>query len=111
MNQKMISQYEGKANIFKALSHPTRLFILHTIKDKPYSVSELAKMTEIDISTMSRHLDLLKRYQIITGQKEKNTVYYRLNIPCLFEFMDCAQKIVSCPSDCSAISCMAVDKK
>ena len=105
MNREITDQYQGGANIFKALSHPTRLFILHAIKDKSYTVSQLAQMAGIDISTMSKHLDLLKRYNIVSGTKDRNTVYYKLNVPCLFDFIRCAQRIVNCPSDCTEFSC------
>lgn len=100
MRQDIINTYQGEAGIFKALSHPTRLFILHTLKEQTCSVSELAEMAEIDISTMSKHLDLLKRYNIVNAKKHRNTVYYQLTIPCLFDFMQCAQKILHCPADC-----------
>lgn len=105
MNREITDQYQGEANIFKALSHPTRLFILHAIKDQSYTVSQLAQKAGIDISTMSKHLDLLKRYHTITGVKDRNTVYYKLNVPCLFDFIRCAQRIVNCPSECTEFSC------
>ena len=105
MNSKTTSQYQGEADIFKALSHPTRLFILDAIKDQSYSVSQLAQLAGIDISTMSKHLDLLKRYNIVTGVKDRNTVYYKLNVPCLFDFIRCAKNIINCPSDCPEFSC------
>ena len=109
MNSETTRQYQGEANIFKALSHPTRLFILDAIRDQSYSVSQLAQMAGIDISTMSKHLDLLKRYNIVTGVKERNTVYYKLNVPCLFDFIKCAKKIINCPSDCKEFSCSDPD--
>jgi len=105
MNRKITNQYQGEANIFKALSHPTRLFILDAIRQQSYSVSQLAQIAGIDISTMSKHLDLLKRYRIVSGVKERNTVYYKLKVPCLFDFIRCAQRIVKCPSDCTEFSC------
>lgn len=107
MNHKVTDQYQNEADIFRALSHPTRLFILHAIKEKAYSVSRLADMVSIDISTMSKHLDLLKRYKLIKGHKERNTVYYQLTIPCLFDFISCARKITDCPDECQNVQCVA----
>ena len=109
MKQDIINTYQGEAGIFKALSPPTRLFILHTLKEQACSVSELAAMAEIDISTMSKHLDLLKRYNIVRAEKHRNTVYYQLTIPCLFDFMQCAQKILHCPADCMNTLCPKPD--
>ncbi|MDZ7738079.1 MAG: metalloregulator ArsR/SmtB family transcription factor [Bacteroidales bacterium] len=108
MKNQLTDNYQKEAEIFKALSHPTRLFILDKIRNETFSVSELAAMIEVDISTMSKHLDLLKRYQIIVGEKNKNNIYYKLNITCLFTFLDCAKKLSSCPSEatCQCLDCL-----
>ena len=81
MNKDIEKKYSGEAEIFKALAHPTRLFIIHAVKDQKLSVKELTEMVDIDISTMSKHLDILKKLKIIEGEKVKNFVYYRLAIP------------------------------
>jgi len=109
MKQEIIDTYQGEAGIFKAFSHPIRLFILHTLKKQNCSVSRLAEMAEIDISTMSKHLDLLKRYNIAEAKKDRNTVFYQLTIPCLFDFMQCAQKILHCPTECTDTPCPNLD--
>ena len=93
MNQDIINTYKTDANIFKALSHPTRLFIVHELNVKSCNVGELARKIEIDISTMSKHLDILKHQGIISGIKDKNNIYYSLDIPCVLDFMACAVKI------------------
>jgi len=93
MNKEIENKYLGEANMFKALAHPTRLFIINTIKDKDMCVKELASIVGIDISTMSKHLDVLKKSGIIKGIKEKNYVYYSLAIPCVLEFMSCAIRV------------------
>ena len=95
MNKDIEKDFSEKADIFKALAHPTRLFIIHAVKDKKMSVKELTEIAGIDISTMSKHLDILKRNKIIEGEKVKNFIYYRLAIPCVLEFMNCAVKVIN----------------
>lgn len=95
MNKDIEKEYFESAEIFKALAHPTRLFIIHTVKDKKLSVRELTELVGIDISTMSKHLDILKRNKIIEGEKVKNFIYYRLAIPCVLDFMRCANKVIN----------------
>ena len=94
MNSEIEKEYGEKAEVFKALAHPTRLFVLHAIKEKSLSVKELTEMVGVDISTMSKHLDILKKHKIIEGRKEKNYVYYRLAIPCILNFKSCVNKVV-----------------
>ena len=95
MNREIENEYLEKAEIFKALAHPTRLFIIHAVKDKELSVKELTELVAIDISTMSKHLDILKRHKIIRGEKQKNFIYYHLAIPCVLDFMNCAIKVIN----------------
>lgn len=95
MNREIEKEYSEKAEVFKALSHPTRLFIIHAVKDKEMSVKELTEIVGVDISTMSKHLDILKKNKIIEGRKEKNFVYYSLAIPCVLQFMNCAVKVLN----------------
>ncbi len=103
-------QYGKEADIFKALSHPTRILILYSIKEKQHTVSALAEKAEIDISTMSKHLDLLKKNKIILGEKIKNTVFYKINIPCIFNFLECANAITSCSIDCGEEKCSNIKR-
>ena len=95
MNQEIIQTYQIESSIFKSMAHPIRLFIIHQLENKKYGVQELADMAEVDISTMSRHLDTLKRHRIIVGEKIKNNVFYTLNIPCVLEFMTCTNKVIN----------------
>jgi ArsR family transcriptional regulator len=95
MNKSIEAEFAEKAEVFKALAHPTRLFIIHEVKDKAMSVKELTAIVGIDISTMSKHLDILKKHKIIEGQKVKNYVYYKLAIPCVLDFMTCAIKVIN----------------
>ncbi len=95
MNKEIEKEFSEKAEIFKALAHPTRLFIIHAVNDKKLSVKELTDIVDIDISTMSKHLDILKKNKIIEGEKFKNFIYYRLAIPCVLDFMSCAIKVIN----------------
>jgi ArsR family transcriptional regulator len=70
--------YDAKALVFKALAHPTRLFIADKLREREYCVCELAQMVGADISTVSKHLRLLKEAGIVGDRKHRLMVFYRL---------------------------------
>ncbi len=89
MNEKIIEYYESKVEIFKALSHPFRLFIIDEISKKECCVNELAQMIDVDISTVSKHLAILKNSGIVSSRKENNCIYYKLKLKCVLDFFQC----------------------
>ncbi|MCP5514827.1 MAG: winged helix-turn-helix transcriptional regulator [Spirochaetales bacterium] len=85
---------EGRAAILKAISHPSRIFIVDKLNEKPYCVCELAEMIGIDQSTTSKHLSILKNAGIIDDTKKGTTVYYSLRCKCLLDFIGCIENVI-----------------
>lgn len=81
------------AKVLKAMAHPTRLFILDRLNEKDHCVGELQELVGIDMSTMSRHLSVLKEAGIIAGEKRNNMVIYKLLCPCVLEMYHCVSKM------------------
>ena len=94
MTENERKKSEARAKILKALAHPSRIFIVEKIKDKPFCVCELAEMIGIDQSTTSKHLSLLKNAGIIEDRKEGTTVYYSLRCQCIMEFIGCIENVI-----------------
>jgi len=94
MDPKSKNRCEANAAIMKALSHPTRLFILEQIATQERCVCDLTEMVGHDISTISKHLSVLKHAGIVAAEKRGSQVFYALRIPCVLEFLACAQKII-----------------
>ena len=88
-------QVDKAANMIKAISHPMRLAILGYLGEgKELSVTEIHKLLEIEQSTASHHLGILKDKGILAStRKGKNTLYYlkRKNL----------SKLVQCISECA----------
>jgi ArsR family transcriptional regulator len=87
------SRYEAKARMVKALAHPTRLFMVDELSKGERCVCELRDMVGVDISTVSKHLALLKAAGIVTDDKRGLQVFYRLRTPCVLGFFDCVQQV------------------
>ncbi len=86
--------YEAKAKILKALAHPTRLFMAEKLLQRDYCVCEFVKMIDADISTISKHLSILKNAGIVKDDKRGKQVYYHLKTPCILQFTECALNII-----------------
>ncbi len=87
------SRYEAKARMIKALAHPTRLFIVEELANGERCVCELRDMVGADISTVSKHLTLLKAAGILADDKRGLQVFYRLKTPYVLGFFDCVQQV------------------
>ena len=75
------------ADTFKALSHPVRREILNLLKAGRLSAGEIAGQFEMTGATISHHLSILKKADLITETREKNFIYYDLNASVLEEVM------------------------
>lgn len=87
------SKYEQMTVIMKAMANPTRLFILDMLKEKEQCVCELQALIGLDMSTVSKHLSVLKQAGIISSRKHNNQVFYSLLCPCVLDFYSCMIKI------------------
>jgi len=94
MNSKEKKLYEAKANVLKALAHPTRLWMAVQLADGERCVCEFAKAIDADFSTVSKHLSVLKQGGIVEDEKRGKQVYYRLKVPCVLNFMSCVEAVI-----------------
>ena len=77
----------GFAENFKALSDPARREILMLLKEKPLSAGEIGSHFEMTGATISYHLNILKKADLVTETREKNFIYYDLNVSVVEEVM------------------------
>ncbi|WP_297520287.1 autorepressor SdpR family transcription factor [uncultured Clostridium sp.] len=66
-------------NTFKALSDPTRREILNLLKEGRKSAGEIAEHFNVSKATISHHLSILKKADLISEEKEWKFVYFTLN--------------------------------
>jgi DNA-binding transcriptional ArsR family regulator len=95
MNRETKNLFEARAKIIKALAHPTRLFIVDQLSNGEKCVCELTKMIGSDISTVSKHLAILKNNGIIRDEKRGTQVFYSLRVPCVLNFFSCVESVIS----------------
>ena len=65
--------------MFKALSHPTRLWIVRQLVQDEHCVREFVDVLGVEFATVSRHLAKLKAAGILTSRKQGREIWYGLN--------------------------------
>jgi ArsR family transcriptional regulator len=77
-----------KANIFHALSHPTRIAILEVLRDRELSARTIQEKLGIEQANLSQHLAVLRSNQIVVNRKDGNQVFYSIRNPVLVQVLD-----------------------
>jgi Predicted transcriptional regulators len=72
----------------QALSEPNRRRIIDLLKKKEMAVSEIGKNLEITMPTLSHHLDILKRADLISSRRDGQQIFYSLNLSILDEITE-----------------------
>ena len=80
--------------MLKALAHESRLMIVDRLSHGECSVGELRDLVGGDLSTVSKHLALLRAHGIVEDRREGTTVYYKLLTPCVCNFFTCATQVL-----------------
>jgi ArsR family transcriptional regulator len=94
VNAKTQALFEARAEIVKALAHPTRLFIVNELSKGERCVCELRQEIGADLSTVSKHLSVLKNAGIVEDDKRGLQVFYRLRCPCILNFFVCVENVL-----------------
>ena len=94
MDSKIQAKFQLRARVLKALAHPSRLFIVDELSRGEKCVCELTEMIGADVSTVSKHLSLLKNAGIVQDEKRGLQVFYHLRIACLPGFFSCVEDVL-----------------
>lgn len=79
---------EAIANRFKVLAEPSRLRILHALREGERTVSELVEELELGQANVSRHLGVLRRHGMVARRKEGTRRPYCIADDGIFEICD-----------------------
>lgn len=88
------AKYDARAKILKAMAHPTRLFIIDELINGKKCVCELTKMIGADMSTVSKHLSVLKNAGIVQDKKMGTKIFYQLRCGCVTNFLGCIESVI-----------------
>lgn len=74
--------------LFKALNDETRRQIIELLKAKDMNAGEISDRFNISKPSISHHLDILKRADLITSEKRGQFVEYSLNTSILEDLLN-----------------------
>jgi DNA-binding transcriptional ArsR family regulator len=101
------SGFEQRALVLKAMAHPSRLMMIDELSRGERCVCDLTRLVGADISTVSKHLAVLKRGGIVQDEKRGQQVFYRLKVPCVLGFFQCIESVLRAgaqPEQCASCS-------
>jgi DNA-binding transcriptional ArsR family regulator len=86
---KTKADFRRAADVFKALSNPSRVMIVKALAEGEHCVADLTALVQLDISTVSNHLAVLRGVGIVTDERRGTQVFYTLRKPCLMNLFCC----------------------
>ena len=94
MTEQEQQKFNARAAILKALAHPTRLWLVEQLQQQERCVCELTDGVNADISTVSKHLSLLRQAGIVSSRRDGKQIFYRLETPCLLKTLSCLESVI-----------------
>ena len=88
------SEAELRVKIIKAMAHPVRLMVIEFLRGGEHSFSEIFSLFQLDKSTISKHLLVLKEAGIVSSRKTGTDMIYKLEVPCVADFFTCATVVI-----------------
>lgn len=79
-----------KADFFKVLANPVRIQILDALRRGERSVNDIAQWLEVEPSSISQQLSILRRYNLVNTRRRGNYVFYSIRDAKIFDVLDAA---------------------
>ena len=87
--------YQAKAEFFRMLGHPVRIRVLELLQDGPKAVRELLTDVDVEPSSLSQQLSVMRRSGIVTSRREGSTVVYALAGTDVTDLLCAARRILT----------------
>ena len=89
-----IPLYRSKAEFFRALGHPARIRLLELLSERERAVHELRDAIEIEASSLSHQLAVLRQQGLVDQRRESGEVIYSLALPEVRDLLQVARSIL-----------------
>ena len=93
INNLTPDQLEKAANMLKAIAHPMRIAVISFLEEgKKLTVTEIHELLNIEQSTTSHHLGILKDKGVLSSKREGKNTYYFLKHNNLRQIVECVSQ-------------------
>jgi ArsR family transcriptional regulator len=89
-----IPLYRSKADFFRALGHPARIRLLELLSERDRAVHELRDAIDIEASSLSHQLAVLRQHGLVDQRRESGQVIYSLALPEVRDLLRVARSIL-----------------
>ena len=93
---------QAKAELFRTLGHPVRIRVLELLQDGPKPVREILADLDIESSSLSQQLAVLRRAGLVTSSREGTAVVYTLGTPDVVNLLHSSRRILAAAQDVRA---------
>ena len=83
------------SDVFQALSHPLRLSICFELSKAEQSVSQLCDSLRQPQHSISQHLALLRKQNVVKARKQSRQVFYEISDPQVQKVLNCIKSEMS----------------
>ena len=87
--------YQAKAEFFRTLGHPARIRVLELLSERDHAVHELLEEIDIEPSSLSQQLAVLRRAGLVTQRREGGTVMYAIAVPEVNDLLLAARTVLA----------------
>ena len=77
------------------MAHPSRLMMIDALASGEMCVCDLQRVVGSDMSTVSKHLTVMKSAGIVQDRKVGQQVFYSLRVPCIIQFFGCVEAVMA----------------
>jgi DNA-binding transcriptional ArsR family regulator len=86
--------YQAKAEMFRTLGHPVRIRVLELLQPGPKPVRDLLAEIDIEPSSLSQQLAVLRRAGIVVSYRDGGSVMYALSTPAVLDLLAAGRRIL-----------------
>jgi DNA-binding transcriptional ArsR family regulator len=86
--------YQAKAEMFRVLSHPVRIRVLELLQTGPLPVRDLLAQIDIEASSLSQQLAVLRRAGVVVSFRDSGMVMYAMSTPAVADLLAAGRRIL-----------------